>query len=50
MSYIDELGVKAKAAAKQSAMLSQSLKNNILGTIAAMLEENREKIKKGKRA
>lgn len=46
MSYIDELGMKARSAAKQSAMLSQSLKNDILGTIAAMLENGREEIKK----
>ena len=46
MSYIDELGKKAKSAAKNSAMLSQSLKNDILATIAAMLENGREEIKK----
>ncbi len=46
MSYIDELGKKAKSAAKNSAMLSQSLKNDILATIAAMLENGRDEIKK----
>ena len=46
MSYIDELGKKAKSAAKISAMLSQSLKNDILATIAAMLENGRDEIKK----
>ena len=46
MSYIDELGKKAKSAAKNSAMLSQSLKNDILATIAVMLENGRDEIKK----
>ena len=46
MRYIDELGKKAKSAAKNSAMLSQSLKNDILATIAAMLENGRDEIKK----
>lgn len=46
MSYIDELGKKAKSAAKNSAMLSQSLKNDILATIAAMLENGRDEIKR----
>ena len=46
MSYIDELGKKAKSAAKNSAMLSQSLKNDILATIALMLENGRDEIKK----
>ena len=42
MSYIDERGKKAKSAAKNSAMLSQSLKNDILATIAVMLENGRD--------
>ena len=42
MSYIDELGKKAKIASKQSAVLSQTQKNDILSEIASMLENSKE--------
>lgn len=45
MSYIDELGKKAKTASKQSAVLSQTQKNDILSEIASMLENSKEEIK-----
>ena len=44
MSYIDELGIKAKAAAKDSAALSQNKKNEILEEIAQSLIDNAELI------
>ncbi len=44
MSYIDELGKKAKEAAKTSAALSQVKKNEILEEIAKSLLENTELI------
>lgn len=45
MSYIDELGKKAKTASKQSAVLSETKKNDILSEIASMLENSKEEIK-----
>ena len=45
MSYIDELGKRAKTASKQSAVLSQTQKNDILSEIASMLENSKEEIK-----
>ncbi len=45
MSYIDELGKKAKTASKQSAVLSETQKNDILSEIASMLENSKEEIK-----
>ena len=45
MSYIDELGKKAKTASKQSAVLSETMKNDILSEIASMLESSKDEIK-----
>ena len=45
MSYIDELGKKAKTASNQSAVLSETQKNDILSEIASMLENSKEEIK-----
>ena len=44
IDYIQQLGIKAKAAAKQSAVLSQITKNDILLEIAAALTESTDKI------
>lgn len=44
IDYIQQLGIKAKAAAKQSAVLSQTMKNDILLEIAAALTESTDKI------
>ncbi len=44
MSYIDELGKKAKAASKDSAALSQIKKNEILEAIAKALLDDKELI------
>ena len=45
MSYIDELGKKAKTSSKQSAVLSETMKNDILSEIASMLESSKDEIK-----
>lgn len=58
MSYIDELGVKARAAAKESAVLSQNTKNQILDIIAqdliaetsAIIAENEKDIEAAKKS
>lgn len=44
MSYIDELGIKAKAASAQCAALSQTKKNEILKEIADLLLMSKEEI------
>ena len=44
IDYIQQLGIKAKAAAKQSVVLSQITKNDILLEIAAALTESTDKI------
>ncbi|MBR4306058.1 MAG: glutamate-5-semialdehyde dehydrogenase, partial [Ruminiclostridium sp.] len=44
MSYIDELGIKAKAASAQCAALSQTKKNEILKEIADLLLMGKEEI------
>ena len=46
MSYIDELGAKAKQAAKQSAVLRETKKNDILLEIADLLLKSEEEIVK----